>query len=227
MREWVIPCSLFVVMATFPPSVLGSAGDDQLEAGYALRADRSTGVVSSWDNRSAFFLGVTHAIAPGVEITPRVTFRTGAFSEYRGGSRFDLGSPETRYTPYQGTPLQAVEVTTGLQVVRGHSLRLRESLSVGILVASLGRVSRDTWNMNSPGAVSPEVAEGTGQVAIRPLLGLGTGVVFPCSASVGIGVAGEFWLSPAWDLSDHLFWPQLTMFIEVCHRQVRPDSGRT
>jgi len=218
MRWVLVPSALFIAVVVSPHWVFSWTGETQLEAGYAFRADRSTGVVSSWQNSSALFVGGTRGVRPGLEISGRVSLRSSRFSEYRGGGDFDVHVPEAMFGPYHSGQLQAVEATVGARAVRSGRVSLTQGFSVGVLAARLPRASRDAWDMNYPEDVHQEVAFDTGKVVLKPLMGLATGVVFPCFDSVGVGASGELWFSPNPPWSHYLLWPQLSVFLQVRHQ---------
>jgi len=217
MRNWLVLWALVVALVVSAPCAFGATGEVHLDAGYAFRADRSTGVESSWQNGSALFVGVAREFRPGFEISGRVSFRSSRFSEYHGGRDFDVHVPETMFGPYHSGSLRAIEATLGAQTVHSGRVRLTQGFSVGVMVARLPRAWRDTWDMNYPEDVYQEVAFDTGKVVFKPLVGLGTGLVFPCFDSAGIGVSGELWVSPNVPWSHYLLWPQLTVFLQVRH----------
>jgi len=209
---WCMVCG---ILAALPAVAVGGVGSVHVDAGWAFRADRSTGVVSSWENGSAIFVGLDREAKPGLVITSRITFRRGGFTDYRGDEGFYLYTPETMFGPYYGGALQGLEAVVGARVERGRSVVLSQSVAGGLLIAHLPRLCRATWDMNHAEHVYMESARGTGTMAVKPLVGIGTGVTIPCSSSVGVGVVGELWLSPPLPWSDYMFWPQLLAFVRI------------
>jgi hypothetical protein len=208
-------CIVAGIMTALPAVALGGVGSVHIDAGWAFRADRSTGTVSSWENGSAIFVGLDREVRPGLDITSRITFRRGGFTDYRGDEEFEIHVPETMFGPYHGGALQGLEAVVGARVERGRSVVLSQSVAGGLLIAHLPRLCRATWNMNSPEHVYVESARGTGTMTVKPLVGIGTGVTIPCSSSVRVGVVGELWLSPPLPWSDYMFWPQLLAFVQI------------
>ncbi|MFZ1945932.1 MAG: hypothetical protein WAW06_00100 [bacterium] len=215
MSKRLVRCMMLAVLVALPRLGLAGVGSTHIDAGWAFRADRSTGVVSSWENESAIFVGLHREVRPGLDITSRISFRRGRFAEYRGDGGFDPHTPETMYGSYHGGSLDGLEATVGARVERGESVVLSQSISGGVLVAGLARLTRATWDMNHPEHVYTESARDTDKIAVRPLVGIGTALTIPCSSLVGVGVVGELWLSPDLPWSDYLFWPQLAAFVRV------------
>jgi hypothetical protein len=213
MWRWLSVCTLLLVLSTWPRVAVSDNGGFRLQAGYVLRTGYSTGVVSSWENNSAFFIGASHGIGGQFEIAPRLTFRTADFREYEGDSY--CYPPETHQGAFHGSALRAVEVATAVQVAGGGRLRFTAGMSVGAVVAAVGRVTREMWDEANPAHRWDDLMPQTGVTTVRPVVGMGMGVVFPGDGLFGAGLSGEFCLVPQRHQSGYQFWRQLSLFLEM------------
>lgn len=115
MRRCPEICVVLLLACSIPVCALGGPGNWEFQAGYAMRADNSVGVMSSWENDAAVLIGLTYSIRPGIQIAPRLTFRVAHFDEYNGPPLMTI--PEIHHSPYRGDVLRAAEVAVGIRFV--------------------------------------------------------------------------------------------------------------
>ena len=209
---WVI----WLLVCVLPVTAQGGADDLVFQSGYAVRGDGSTGILSSWDNSSAFFVGVTHPMGESVRLASRVTFRSSDFDRYRGPGEFWI--PEYDVGKYRAGALKSAELAVGVQMCVGHQLRMTWSVLPGVVAAWPDSMTRRITDIIHPEVSFIETASGTGELTLAPLLGIGVGVAFPLMGPIDMGISAEGWVSSGdTDLSGSLSWVQVAASLELRH----------
>lgn len=198
---------LFLALVLYP-SVSMAHPFVSWEMGVSYRQDLSSGVLASWGDTWGMFVGAGRSLLPGLEVSPRLAYRRGAFDTFRGFSPIYY-IPEIRYSAYSGKALQAYESSVALRLVGGEPAKAFMSFRGGVLILDVGDVNRERWHQDHPEDRCVVKAPDTGETVTKLFYGAGPGFLFGVNASVSMGVEAEAGFSADGEIR----WLQVGSFI--------------
>jgi hypothetical protein len=161
------------------------------------RSHNSTGVLASWPNTWAARARYVPKPGPGTQVVGEIAIGSAEFEKYRGMPG-----------PWRSSgAIVIVEALASYRLQGTGPVRPHLSLSGGVLLADVPRVTR-IW---PPGRPTEATAPGTGRLAGRVIVGPSLGGVVHLVDGFGIGAEAGGFISPDWELR----WGQATVFLVV------------